>query len=369
MPHLLTRSGRTDYTYITSPHDPSSRRRVGKIVGGAVGGAVGGLLVLGGLAWFFMRRSRKRKREIDPGEKHLSSPAGRRRAVGQLLPSESDSLSVFEVHGPESVTDPNPSVITPLPRPKQAKQAKPAELSHVSHHQSPATQLSTVQLLEHKMREARGAEVQRDVPSTPLSPTGAGQSVVRGAQSDPPTLPPLKLSLMTEDLMTSQGFAPLASHSPSSSAVGGGSPLIPSPLTPAASYIPASSSRPQQRTVTEEEDAGRLPALVEETIPPRYNPAWADEYTATGTVGDTAAGMLVASGPTTLAERQMRDNMVARGHPEVLTGMSRSPESPSDSTRRLVSLEGSSGGTSTYDSESPSPHSEVGPSIVRKSDI
>jgi len=124
--------------------------------------------------------------------------------------------------------------------------------------------------------------------------------------------------------------------------------------------------------VTEEEDAGRLPA---ETVPPRYNPAWADEYTSTGTVLDSTAGTLLASGPSVLAERQWADHRQWGGnHPpsaEVLQNHSPpvSPtdsvtRSPTDSTRRLVPSTAGSGAAT--DSAAPSPHSETGPPVQHK---
>lgn len=259
----------------------SSGTPVGAIAGGVVGG-VAAFALIGGLIWWCCRR---RKPEYTAGGEKLAMAGGKN--MGRKSRWRHSVLSDFEVdavdathqatgsgtgagmadpaRGAVTIAPPEEHEITPLPVPwpgdrpsnvttSSPKSAGPSPLSPVT--QSPPSQDT------HNM-------------PAPYSPTAYGSfSAVNSDHSvyhsRPADTPP----------------APMLSNSPFSDPA-------PMPLSPDVQqqhmYPPRQTkdrprAPPQPPTiVTEAQDAGRVqvaPAVIEEQVPPRYNPAWADDDVA-----------------------------------------------------------------------------------------
>jgi hypothetical protein len=312
---------------------PPKGQNLGAIIGGSVGGGVGLLLILAAV-WYFWRR-RKSRRLAKEKESTLAETETKR-----LSPD--DGPSFFD-----STETPDSTYATDLQR----------TIAGIP----PAAHLTTAELVAHKMNEARDASStttrQRSDPSTLLSPTSGGTfgpgtfgtdtfgggTFLSGGGTliEPQTLPPLKLSLMTGSLAREASSLSPYQQAPLPS------PMRTSPLRTSPRLAEPEELLPEhEATVTEEQDAGRVPAS--ETVPPRYNPAWADDYTSNN------------------------PNAAQRTHPSEqlpATAVTHSPISPTDSTLRLfnVSEQQVHAADDAGDASdvTPSPNSEVGPSVVQ----
>lgn len=254
----------------------SSGTPVGAIAGGVVGG-VAALGLLGGLIWWYCRR---RTPEYTSGGEKLAMAGGRKSRWRHSVLSdfEVDAVdSTDQASVPHAATDrglsravaidpPEEHEITPLPVPWPSD--RPSAITTSSPKSAEPSPLSPI-------TQSAASQDTHDAPA-PYSPTTyASFSAVYSDHSVYHPRP--------------AGDAHAMPPPPSSPFVDPSAP----PLTPDAQQQhmyppPQGKSRrrrpPQPATiVTEAEDAGRVqiaPAVVEEQVPPRYNPAWAEDEVA-----------------------------------------------------------------------------------------
>lgn len=276
-------SGSTDYyNPVNRPYNYGSNN-AGQIAGIVIGCVA--FLVLCGVGFWWWRRRRRHRREAELSEKGQS---GRKRTVGQEVKGEGSSspASIFEIDGDTESSADLGTTVTPLPLPSG---------STTYERQTRSTPLSpTGQRSDHSEMKQNDTVPPLKLALMQQGPLTQGPSLSRDASSprlseEPPRLPPLKLALMTGPPLGPSSAVDNSPQSMTSTHVG--TPTTSMSTTSLIGTLKSARSqsqlRPQQQhVVTEEQDAGPVPnpqpepEVIEELIPPRYNPAWADQFTA-----------------------------------------------------------------------------------------